>query len=139
MSTIEELRAEIEALKSKIEKQDKELKEKDEKIQSLEKVNNWYIDTKHHLKTVNNPVSSSNTFNRVSRKRTYSITESINNFSEGRRDCKIKCVSYKNSLHTLFYNLISSVPCHHIREYRYAYGAVEPLTGESCFLGTAIL
>ena len=26
-----------------------------------------------------------------------------------------------------------SVPCHHIREYRYAYGAVEPLTGESCF------
>jgi len=28
-----------------------------------------------------------------------------------------------------------SVPCHHIREYRYAYGAVEPLTGESFFLG----
>ncbi len=27
-----------------------------------------------------------------------------------------------------------SVPCHHIREYRYAYGAVEPLRGESCFL-----
>ncbi len=27
-----------------------------------------------------------------------------------------------------------SVPCRHIREYRYAYGAVEPLTGESCFL-----
>ena len=27
-----------------------------------------------------------------------------------------------------------SVPCHHIRKYRYAYGAVEPLTGESCFL-----
>ena len=26
-----------------------------------------------------------------------------------------------------------SVPCHHIRQYRYAYGAVEPLTGESCF------
>ena len=26
------------------------------------------------------------------------------------------------------------MPCHHIREYRYAYGAVEPLTGESCFL-----
>ncbi len=26
------------------------------------------------------------------------------------------------------------VPCHHIREYRYVYGAVEPLTGESCFL-----
>lgn len=26
------------------------------------------------------------------------------------------------------------VPCHHIREYRYAYGAVEPLTGESVFL-----
>ncbi len=24
------------------------------------------------------------------------------------------------------------VPCHHIREYRYAYGAVEPVTGESC-------
>ena len=27
-----------------------------------------------------------------------------------------------------------SVPCHHIREYRYVYGAVEPLTGENCFL-----
>ena len=27
-----------------------------------------------------------------------------------------------------------SVPCHHIREYRYAYGAVEPLTRESRFL-----
>ena len=27
-----------------------------------------------------------------------------------------------------------SVPCHHIREYRYVYGAVEPLRGESCFL-----
>ena len=27
-----------------------------------------------------------------------------------------------------------AVPCHHIREYRYAFGAVEPLTGESCFL-----
>ncbi len=27
-----------------------------------------------------------------------------------------------------------SVPCHHIREYRYAYGAVEPCTGESFFL-----
>lgn len=27
-----------------------------------------------------------------------------------------------------------SVPCHHIREYRYAYGAVEPLTGENCFV-----
>ena len=27
-----------------------------------------------------------------------------------------------------------SVPCHHIREYRYAYGAVEPLTGQSFFL-----
>ena len=26
------------------------------------------------------------------------------------------------------------VPCHHIREYRYAYGAVEPMTGESFFL-----
>ena len=26
------------------------------------------------------------------------------------------------------------VPCHHIREYRYAYGAVEPETGESVFL-----
>lgn len=25
-------------------------------------------------------------------------------------------------------------PCHHIREYRYAYGAVEPLTGDSTFL-----
>lgn len=27
-----------------------------------------------------------------------------------------------------------SVPCHHIREYYYAYGAVEPLTGENFFL-----
>ena len=26
------------------------------------------------------------------------------------------------------------VPCHHIREYRYAFGAVEPLTGENFFL-----
>jgi len=26
------------------------------------------------------------------------------------------------------------VPCHHIREYRYAYGAAEPQTGESFFL-----
>ncbi len=27
-----------------------------------------------------------------------------------------------------------SVPCHHIREYRYAYGAVEPMTGDGYFL-----
>ena len=27
-----------------------------------------------------------------------------------------------------------SVPCHHIREYRYAYGSVEPVTGDSFFL-----
>ena len=27
-----------------------------------------------------------------------------------------------------------SVACHHIREYRYVYGAVEPLTGENFFL-----
>ena len=27
-----------------------------------------------------------------------------------------------------------AVPCHHIREYIYAYGAVEPVTGESYFL-----
>lgn len=27
-----------------------------------------------------------------------------------------------------------SVPCHHIREFRYAYGAVEPKTGEGFFL-----
>ena len=27
-----------------------------------------------------------------------------------------------------------TTPCHHIREYQYAYGAVEPLTGESNFL-----
>ncbi|MSS78602.1 IS630 family transposase [Anaerococcus sp. WCA-380-WT-2B] len=26
------------------------------------------------------------------------------------------------------------VPCHHIREYRYAYGAVEAITGENFFL-----
>lgn len=37
MNTIEELKAEIEALKSK-------LNEKDEKIQSLEKLNSWYIE-----------------------------------------------------------------------------------------------
>jgi len=33
-----------------------------------------------------------------------------------------------------FPGLRPSVPCQHIREYRYAYGAVEPLTGESFFL-----
>ena len=33
-----------------------------------------------------------------------------------------------------FPGLRPTVPCHHIREYRYTYGAVEPLTGESCFL-----
>ena len=27
-----------------------------------------------------------------------------------------------------------TVSCHHIREYRYAYGAVEPVTGENFFL-----
>ena len=27
-----------------------------------------------------------------------------------------------------------SVPCHHVREYRYAYGAIEPQSGESFFL-----
>jgi putative transposase len=27
-----------------------------------------------------------------------------------------------------------TVPCHHIREYRYAYGAAEPMSGESFFL-----
>jgi putative transposase len=27
-----------------------------------------------------------------------------------------------------------SVPCHHIREYRYAFGAVEPLSGDGFFL-----
>jgi putative transposase len=27
-----------------------------------------------------------------------------------------------------------TVPCHHIREYRYAFGAVEPKTGENFFL-----
>lgn len=26
------------------------------------------------------------------------------------------------------------VPCHHIREYRYAYGAVDPVSGDSTFL-----
>lgn len=30
-------------------------------------------------------------------------------------------------------NMRPSVPCHHIREYRYVYGAVEPLIGESFF------
>ena len=33
-----------------------------------------------------------------------------------------------------FPGLRPTVPCHHIREYRYAFGAVEPRTGESCFL-----
>jgi putative transposase len=33
-----------------------------------------------------------------------------------------------------FPGLRPTVPCHHIREYRHAYGAVEPLTGESFFL-----
>jgi putative transposase len=33
-----------------------------------------------------------------------------------------------------FPGLRPSVPCHHIREYRYAYGVAEPLTGESFFL-----
>lgn len=33
-----------------------------------------------------------------------------------------------------FKGLRPSVPCHHIREYRYAYGAVEPKTGKSFFL-----
>jgi putative transposase len=32
-----------------------------------------------------------------------------------------------------FNGLRPVVPCHHIREYRYAYGAVEPLTGDSFF------
>ena len=27
-----------------------------------------------------------------------------------------------------------SVPCLHVRDYRHAFGAVEPMTGESCFL-----
>ena len=27
-----------------------------------------------------------------------------------------------------------SAPCHHIREYRYAFGSAEPLTGENFFL-----
>ncbi|MGN0350707.1 MAG: IS630 family transposase, partial [Roseburia sp.] len=27
-----------------------------------------------------------------------------------------------------------AVPCHHIREYRYVYGAVDPIDGESFFL-----
>lgn len=33
-----------------------------------------------------------------------------------------------------FEGLRPVVPCHHIREYRYAYGAVEPQTGDSFFL-----
>ena len=33
-----------------------------------------------------------------------------------------------------FPGLRPDIPCHPIREYRYAYGAVEPLTGESFFL-----
>ena len=33
-----------------------------------------------------------------------------------------------------FSGLRPTVPCHHIREYRYAYGAVEPKTGEGFFL-----
>ena len=30
-------------------------------------------------------------------------------------------------------NMRPSVPCHHLREYRYAYGAVEPTTGNHFF------
>ena len=33
-----------------------------------------------------------------------------------------------------FKGLRPVVPCHHIREYRYAYGAVDPVDGESFFL-----
>ena len=33
-----------------------------------------------------------------------------------------------------FKGLRPTVPCHHIREYRYAYGAVEPMTGDNFFL-----
>lgn len=33
-----------------------------------------------------------------------------------------------------FNGLRPVVPCHHIREYRYAYGAVDPIDGESFFL-----
>ena len=33
-----------------------------------------------------------------------------------------------------FKGLRPVVPCHHIREYRYVYGVVEPLTGEKFFL-----
>ena len=33
-----------------------------------------------------------------------------------------------------FPGLRPTVPCHHIREYRYVYGAVEPFTGDSEFL-----
>jgi putative transposase len=33
-----------------------------------------------------------------------------------------------------FPGLRPTIPCHHIREYRYVYGAVEPLTGDSAFL-----
>ena len=33
-----------------------------------------------------------------------------------------------------YQGLRPDVPCHHIREYRYAYGAAEPLTGSSFFL-----
>ena len=33
-----------------------------------------------------------------------------------------------------FPGLRPTIPCHHIREYRYTYGAVEPFTGESFFL-----
>ena len=35
-----------------------------------------------------------------------------------------------------FPGLRPTVPCHYIREYRYVYEAVEPLTGESCFIVT---
>ena len=29
-----------------------------------------------------------------------------------------------------------TVPCHHIREYRYVFGAVDPCSGDDCFLVT---
>ena len=31
-----------------------------------------------------------------------------------------------------------SVPCHHIREYRYVFGAVDPCTGDDYFLVTPL-
>ena len=69
--------------------------------------------TKHRLKTGNNPLSSCNAFNCVGRKRTYSITESINNFGEGR-----KYFISEPSLSYFFPNLFNRIHFRRVRRYK---------------------